>query len=78
MTLKDSIKQKLDSIVRGSCVFDKQDIAEVIKDFHIVYCNDCIIENDVLLVIFDDITLKFQLIWESLGPRQTLKELIQL
>ena len=76
MTTIESIKRRLENVIVGSCVFNKQDIAEAIKNFYVVFCNEVILtENDTLIIEYDDIILKFQLTWEQTGPRYTLKEM---
>ena len=79
MTIIDSIQKRLENVIVGSCVFNKQDIAQAIKNFYVIFCNDVTLtEDDKLIIEYDDETLKFQLIWEQVGPRFTLKELIRL
>ena len=74
MTTIESIQKRLENVIVGSCVFNKQDIAEAIKNFYVVFCNEVIItEDDILIIEYDDIILKFQLTWEKVGPRYTLK-----
>ena len=76
MTTIESIKRRLENVIVGSCVFNKQDIAEAIKNFYVVFCNEVILtEYDILIIEYDDIILKFQLAWEQVGPRYTLKEM---
>ena len=76
MTTIESIKKRLENVIVGSCVFNKQDIAEAIKNFYVVFCNEVILtEDDILIIEYDDIILKFQLAWEQVGPRYTLKEM---
>ena len=76
MTTIESIKRRLENVIVGSCVFNKQDIAEAIKNFYVVFCNDVTLtEYDILIIEYDDIILKFQLTWEQVGPRYTLKEM---
>ena len=77
MTTIESIKRRLENVIVGSCVFNKQDIAEAIKNFYVVFCNEVILtEYDILIIEYDDIILKFQLTWEKVGPRYTLKAMI--
>ena len=74
MTTIESIQKRLENVIVGSCVFNKQDIAEAIKNFYVVFCNDVTLtEDDILIIEYDDIILKFQLTWEKVGPRYTLK-----
>lgn len=74
MTTIESIKKRLETVIVGSCIFNKQDIAEAIKNFYVVFCNDVTLtEDDILIISYDDIILKFQLTWEQVGPRYTLK-----
>ena len=74
MTTIESIQKRLENVIVGSCVFNKQDIAEAIKNFYVVFCNEVTItEYDILIIEYDDIILKFQLTWEQVGPRYTLK-----
>ena len=76
MTTIESIQKRLENAIVGSCVFNKQDIAEAIKNFYVVFCNEVILtEYDILIIEYDDIILKFQLTWEQVGPRYTLKEM---
>ena len=76
MTTIESIKRRLENVIVGSCVFSKQDIAEAIKNFYVIFCNEVILtEYDILIIEYDDIILKFQLTWEQVGPRYTLKEM---
>ena len=76
MTTIESIQKRLENVIVGSCVFNKQDIAEAIKNFYVVFCNEVILtEYDILIIEYDDIILKFQLTWEQVGPRYTLKEM---
>ena len=76
MTTIESIKRRLENVIVGSCVFNKQDIAEAIKNFYVVFCNEVILtEYDILIIEYDDIILKFQLTWEQIGPRYTLREM---
>lgn len=76
MTTIESIKRRLENVIVGSCVFNKQDIAEAIKNFYVVFCNEVTLtENDILIIEYDDIILKFQLTWGQVGPRYTLKEM---
>lgn len=76
MTTIESIKKRLENVIVGSCVFNKQDIAEAIKNFYVIFCNEVILtEYDILIIEYDDIILKFQLTWEQVGPRYTLKEM---
>ena len=76
MTTIESIKRRLENVIVGSCVFNKQDIAEAIKNFYVVFCNEVILtEYDILIIEYDDIILNFQLTWEQVGPRYTLKEM---
>ena len=76
MTTIESIQKRLETVIVGSCVFNKQDIAEAIKNFYVIFCNDVILtEDDILIIEYDDIILKFQLTWEKVGPRYTLKEM---
>ena len=76
MTTIESIKRRLENVIVGSCVFNKQDIAEAIKNFYVVFCNEVILtEYDILIIEYDDIILKFLLTWEKVGPRYTLKEM---
>ena len=77
MTTIESIQKRLENVIVGSCVFNKQDIAEAIKNFYVVFCNEVTItEYDILIIEYDDIILKFQLTWEKVGPRYTLKAMI--
>ena len=77
MTTIESIQKRLENVIVGSCVFNKQDIAEAIKNFYVVFCNEVILtEDDILIIKYDDIILKFQLTWEKVGPRYTLKAMI--
>lgn len=74
MTTIESIKRRLENVIVGSCVFNKQDIAEAIKNFYVIFCNEVILtEDDILIINYDDVILKFQLTWEQVGPRYTLK-----
>ena len=74
MTTIEGIQKRLEAVIVGSCVFNKQDIAEAIKNFYVVFCNDVILtEDDILIIEYDDVILKFQLTWEKVGPRYTLK-----
>lgn len=76
MTTIESIKKRLETVIVGSCIFNKQDIAEAIKNFYVVFCNEVILtEDDILIIEYDDIILKFQLTWGQVGPRYTLKEI---
>ena len=76
MTTIESIQKRLGAVIVGSCVFNKNDIAEAIKNFYVVFCNDVTLtEDDILIIEYDDIILKFQLAWEQVGPRYTLKEM---
>ena len=76
MTTIESIKRRLENVIVGSCVFNKQDIAEAIKNFYVIFCNEVILtEYDILIIEYDDIILKFQFTWEQVGPRYTLKEM---
>ena len=76
MTTIESIQKRLENVIVGSCVFNKQDIAEAIKNFYVVFCNEVTLtEYDILIIEYDDIILKFQLTWEQVGPRYTLKEM---
>ena len=76
MTTIESIKKRLENVIVGSCVFNKQDIAEAIKNFYVVFCNEVVLtEDDILIISYDDVILKFQLTWEQVGPRYTLKEM---
>ena len=76
MTTIESIKKRLENVIVGSCVLNKQDIAEAIKNFYVVFCNEVTLtEYDILIIEYDDIILKFQLTWEQTGPRYTLKEM---
>ena len=79
MTTIESIQKRLEAVLVGSCVFNKQDIVEAIKSFCIIFCNDTYFKEDGNLIVeFDDITLEFEVIWETLGPRNTLKALKML
>ena len=76
MTTIESIQKRLEAVIVGSCVFNKNDIAEAIKNFYVVFCNDVTLtEDDILIIEYDDVILKFQLTWEQVGPRYTLKEM---
>ena len=76
MTTIESIKKRLENVIVGSCIFNKQDIAEAIKNFYVIFCNEVTLtEYDILIIEYDDIILKFQLTWEQVGPRYTLKEM---
>ena len=76
MTTIESIKKRLETVIVGSCVFNKQDIAEAIKNFYVIFCNKVTLTEDNILVIsYDDVTLLFRLTWEQVGPRYTLKEM---
>ena len=76
MTTIESIQKRLEAVIVGSCVFSKQDIAEAIKNFYVIFCNDVTLtEEDLLIIKYDDIILKFLLTWEKVGPRYTLKEM---
>lgn len=76
MTTIESIKKRLETVIVGSCVFNKQDIAEAIKNFYVIFCNKVTLtEEDILVISYDDVTLLFRLTWEQVGPRYTLKEM---
>ena len=76
MTTIEGIQKRLENVIVGSCIFNKQDIAEAIKNFYVIFCNEVILtEYDILIIEYDDIILKFQLNWEQVGPRYTLKEM---
>ena len=76
MTTIESIQKRLETVIVGSCVFNKQDIAEAIKNFYVIFCNKVTLTEDNILVIsYDDVTLLFRLTWEQVGPRYTLKEM---
>ena len=76
MTTIESIQKRLETVIVGSCVFNKQDIAEAIKNFYVIFCNKVtLIEEDILVISYDDATLLFRLTWEQVGPRYTLKEM---
>ena len=76
MTTIESIQKRLETVIVGSCVFNKQDIAEAIKNFYVIFCNEAILtEADLLIIKYDDIMLMFRLTWEQVGPRYTLKEM---
>ena len=77
MTTIESIKKRSETVIVGSLVFNKQDIAEAIKNFYVVFCNEVILtEDDILIISYDDVILKFQLTWEQTGPRYTLKAMM--
>lgn len=74
MTTIESIQKRLEAVIVGSCVFNKNDIAEAIKNFYVVFCNEVVLtEDDILIISYDDVILKFKLTWEQVGPRYTLK-----
>ena len=74
MTTIESIQKRLENVIVGSCVFSKQDIAEAIKNFYVIFFNEVVLtEDDILIINYDDVILKFQLTWEQVGPRYTLK-----
>ena len=76
MTTIESIQKRLENVIVGSCVFIKQDIAEAIKNFYVIFCNKVTLtEEDILVISYDDVTLLFRLTWEQVGPRYTLKEM---
>lgn len=76
MTTIESIQKRLETVIVGSCVFNKQDIAEAIKNFYVIFCNKVTLtEDDILVISYDDVTLLFRLTWEQVGPRYTLKEM---
>ena len=76
MTTIESIKRRLETVIVGSCVFNKQDIAEAIKNFYVIFCNKVTLtEEDILVISYDDVTLLFRLTWEQVGRRYTLKEM---
>lgn len=76
MTTIEGIQKRLEAVIVGSCVFNKQDIAEAIKNFYVVFCNEVILtEDNILIINYDDVILKFQLAWGQVGPRYTLKEM---
>ena len=76
MTTIESIQKRLETVIVGSCVFNKQDIAEAIKNFYVIFCNEAILTADDLLIIkYDDVMIMFQLTWEQVGPRYTLKDM---
>ena len=76
MTTIESIQKRLEAVIVGSCVFNKQDIAEAIKNFYVIFCNKVTLtEEDILVISYDDVTLLFRLTWEQVGPRYTLKEM---
>ena len=76
MTTIESIQKRLETVIVGSCVFNKQDIAEAIKNFYVIFCNEVTLtEEDLLIIKYDDVMLMFRLTWEQGGPRYTLKEM---
>ena len=76
MTTIESIQKRLETVIVGSCVFNKQDIAEAIKNFYVIFCNEVTLtEEDLLIIKYDDIMLMFRLTWEQVGSRYTLKEM---
>jgi hypothetical protein len=79
MTLLESIEKQLSSHLRGSQVFIKEKLIEVIKEHNIVFANDVMIDNDEqgehLILRFDDQIVCFELVWKQYGPRFTLIEL---
>ena len=60
MTTIEGIQKRLEAVIVGSCVFNKQDIAEAIKNFYVVFCNDVTLtEEDLLIIKYDDVMLMF-------------------
>ena len=51
MTTIESIKKRLENVIVGSCVFNKQDIAEAIKNFYVVFCNEVILTEYYIKVL---------------------------
>ena len=76
MTTIEGIQKRLEAVIVGSCVFNKQDIAEAIKNFYVVFCNDVTLtEEDLLIIKYAEVMLMFRLAGEQVGPRYTLKEM---
>lgn len=79
MTLLEGLQNQLSHYVRGTQVFDKNELIRVIKEHNIAFANNVNIDADEqgehLILIFDDQTVYFELIWRQEGPRYTLIEL---
>jgi len=80
MTLLESLARQLSSHLRGSQVFNKDKLVEVIREHNIVFANDVKIDEDEqgehLVLTFDDTLVCFELVWNQVGPRFTLTEII--
>lgn len=80
MTLLESLARQLSSHLRGSQVFNKDKLVEVIREHNIVFANDIKIDEDEqgehLVLTFDDTLVCFELVWNQVGPRFTLTEII--
>jgi hypothetical protein len=76
MTLLESIEKQLSSHLKGSQLFIKEKLVEVIKEHNIVFANNVMIDNDEqgehLILTFDDQIVCLELTWRQEGPRSTL------
>ena len=79
MTILESLEKQLANHLKGSQVFGKDKLVEVVKEHNIVFANDVMIDEDKqgehLILTFDDQIVCFELVWRQEGPRFTLTEL---
>ena len=72
MQVKDVVLQLLRKNLKGVQLFKKEDLPQIIQKFDLVPCNDIEMIDDKLVVSFDDQVCHVELVWEQLGPRNTL------
>lgn len=79
MTLLEGLQKQVQVNLRGSQVFRKETILEIIREYNLFFANEIKLDNDEqgehLILTFDDQIVCFELIWEQEGPRYTLVEI---
>ena len=77
MTIKEGLCKQLLYYVKGTQMFNKEDLITAIKDHSLIFANDVrlMADESFLKIEFDDIEITLELIWREDGPRKTLENI---
>lgn len=77
MTLLESLRKQLEYYVKGTQVFQKEELISAIKEHNLIFANDVrlIADESFLKIEFDDEEITLELIWREDGSRSTLIEI---
>ena len=72
MTILEGLLTQIKQHLKGVQVFHVEDIPNIIRKHNLIFADDVLIDNDNLVLKYQDTDVWFKLTWRQEGPRQTL------